>query len=272
MMFGLDASKKKINKVWNQRRAASARAAGKGSASGTSGAGVSSTKTTSNAVSTSSSATSSVLSGQQRSASFRYSRPRVEETVERRKRSGHSSDLDDDDEDDLPLGSSSFTRSTRARFKSQQLHHSTSAHASTSAIVHSSQSNERNANKTNLPPINTSPINRAISGTKDAADLPLSSLAPSSPVTCVPNRYSFSLGSYDHHHYSNYEWIDANGLTVPPPDPAALSCAPCEDVSVIDNCSSSCSYFLFFSSFLPVSLPRMDNGTINICLAVLLDN
>lgn len=263
-MFGLDASKKKINKVWNQRRAASARA-GKASASVTSGAGVSSGKGNSNAVSTSSSATSSVLSGQQRSASFRYSRPRVEETVERRKRSGHSSDLDDDDEDDLPLGSSSFTRSTRARFKSQQLHHSTSPHVSTSAIVHNSQSNERSVNKTNLPPINTSPINRTISSNKDSTDLSHSSLPPSSPVTCVANRYSFSLGSYDHHHYSNYEWIDANGLTVPPPDPAALSCAPCEDVSVIDNCSSSS-----FSCFSLSALNR--KHSITIYLTVLLDN
>lgn len=235
-MFGLDASKKKINKVWNQRRAASARAT-KGSTSTGTGGGGSTSKVTATAVSASSSATSSVLSGQQRSASFRYSRPRVDDHTDRRKRSGHSSDLEDDeDEDDLPLGSSSFTRSTRARFKSQQMPHSTSSHTSTGGIAHNTQSTERSINKTNLPPTNVSPVHRAVSGNQESTDLPLSSLVPSSPVTCVPARYSFSL-AYDHHHYSNYEWIDADGLTVPPPDPAALACAPCEDVSFNDNCS-----------------------------------
>ena len=247
-MFGLDASKKKFNKVWNQRRAASARAAK-----------VSTTTSSNVASSSTSNSTSNVP--QQRSASFRYR----SEGSTRPTRTGHSSDFDDEDDDEgqFTFTRSSFARSKKASFKSQPLHNRSTGNiplqqqtsrGERSDLTYGqsgskSFNTERNISKLTKTPSSPtaastciSPANRATS--KDTSDLALSSVVSTSPVTCLPARYS--LG-YNHNHYSNYEWIDANGLVVPPPDSTELSCAPCKDVSISIFNFQPPSYLLDFT-------------------------
>ena len=245
-MFGLDASKKKFNKVWNQRRAASARVAKVSSASSSNAASTSTSNSTSNPP-------------QQRSASFRYRRS---EGSTRAARTGHSSDFDDDDDDDddqFTFTRSSFTRhgSNKASFKSHNRStgsislHQPSARSEpfgqqgTSKATLASDRAKLLAKAPALAPLpsqsqplqppsgSISPSNRhsGKEGLQRPSDVPLSSVVSTSPVT---PRYPVAVGydgSFYKEHYSNYEWIDANGLIVSPPDPTLVSCAPCKDVS-----------------------------------------